>query len=47
MKSASGVGNVVDSSGPLIESPLRRSAGVAFVIGEEEELMCELATSGK
>ena len=47
MKSASGVENVADSLRLPSESPLKRSAGVAFVISEEEELMFEVAQSGK
>ena len=41
-KNASGVENVADSSKFPSESPLKRSAGVAFKISEEEELLCEV-----
>ena len=47
MNSASGVKNVADSWKFLSESPLKRSAGVAFIISEKEELDCEVVRSGK
>ena len=46
MKSASGVGNVADSSNLPIESPLKSSVGVGLMISEEE-LMCEVVQSRK
>ena len=46
MKSTSGVENVADSPKFSSELPLKSSAGVAFVITEEEELLCEMALSG-
>ena len=47
VNSASGVGNVADSSKLPSESPLKRPAGVAFMISEEDELMCKKAQSRK
>ena len=47
MKCASGVENVADNSRFLSESPLKRSTGVAFVVSEEKELLCEATESGK
>ena len=47
VKSAGGVRNVADSSKLPSESPVKRPAGVAFMISEDGELMCEVAQSGK
>ena len=49
VKGANGDGNVnvVDSLKFPSQSPLKRSAGVAFVISEKEEFVGELAQSGK
>ena len=42
-----GVRIVADSSKLSTESPLKRPAGMAFLISEEEEFLCEMAQSGK
>ena len=45
-KVVSGVSNVADNLRFPNKSPLKRSVGVAFVINEEEQLMCEVNQSG-
>ena len=47
VKNASGVENVAKSSKFPSEFSLNRSTGVAFKISEEEELLCDVAVSGK
>ena len=47
VKKASGVENSADSLKLPSGSPLKRSAGVAFKISAEEELLCEVDVSGK
>ena len=47
VKSASGDENVAGSLKFPSASPLKRSTGMAFVISEQNELLCEIAESGK
>ena len=46
VESASGIGNVADTLKLPSVSPLKRSAGMNFMISEEEELVGEKAQSG-